>query len=210
MKEKVRKAGISPNAQSKTYYASNKKKKGTEWEQNIFNDSGADLNLVGGAKAEKDKVTLYEPPEKMEVEDVQGNEVKISGIEEYYIAEEPGGQKVRTHFYVADEMEGDDLLIGLTTMNKWGIIKKNFPNNDSERFLQSDEKTKTLQHHINRISAVESAKSENEGNDDEANSKEVNKAEGDEVTVNLTEKESSQKGRKEEHTRRKKKYKLEK
>ena len=51
---KIRKAGIPPNAQSKTHYAANKKKTGKEWEQNFFNDSGADLNLVGGARAEKD------------------------------------------------------------------------------------------------------------------------------------------------------------
>ena len=86
------------------------------------------------------------------------------------MAEEPGGQKVRTHFYVADKMEGNDILIGLKTMKKWGIIKEIFPNNDSEMFLKSDEKTKVLQHHINRISAAESAKSENECNDDKANS----------------------------------------
>ena len=107
-------------------------------------------------------------------------------------------------------MEGEDLLIGLKTMKKWGILPKDFPNNDSEKFLKSDQKTKVLQHHINRISAAESAKSENESIDDEANSTEVNKAEGDEVTVNLTEKESSQKRRKNERKMRKDTYKLEK
>ena len=66
---------------------------------------------MGGAKAEKDKVKVYKPPEKMDVEDVQGNEVKISGIAECYVADEPGGQSIKHHFYVAEEMEGEDLLI---------------------------------------------------------------------------------------------------
>ena len=159
---------------------------------------------MGGAKAEKEKVKVYEPPEKMDIEDVQGNKVKISGIAEYYVANEPGGQRVKNYFYVAEEMEGEDLLIGIKTMKRWEIVSENFPNNESEKFLKSDQKMKVLQHHINRISAAESAKSEGENIDDEANSTEVNKAEGDEVTVNLTEKESSQKRRKEERERRKK------
>ena len=72
----------------------------------------------------------------------------------------------------------------------------NFLNNESKKFLKWNQRTKVLQHHINRISAAESAKSEGENIDDEANSTEINNAEGDEVTVNLTKKESSQKQRK--------------
>ena len=85
-KAKVYKAGIPPNAQSKTYFASNKEKRGKGWRQNVFNDSGSDLNLVGRDKAARDKVIVHEKEEKMEVEDVQGNEVKVSGIAEYYVA----------------------------------------------------------------------------------------------------------------------------
>ena len=112
-----------------------------------FNNSGANLDLVGGAKAKKDKVNIYDPPEKMDVEDVQGNQVKISGIAEYYVANEPGGQRVKNYFYVAEEMEGDDLLIGIKTMKRWGIVSENFPHNESEKFLQSDKKMKVVQHH---------------------------------------------------------------
>ena len=42
----------------------------------------------------------------MDVEDVQGNEVNISGITEHYVAEEPGGQRIKHHFYVAEKWKG--------------------------------------------------------------------------------------------------------
>ena len=95
-------------------------------------------------------------------------------------------------------------------MKIWGIVPENFRNNEPEKFLKSDKKIKVLQHHINQISAAESAKSKGENIDDEANSTEINNAEGDEVTVNLTEKESSQKRRKNKRKMRRDTYKLEK
>ena len=48
-----------------------------ELEQNVFNNFSSDIDLIGGSKAEKDKVKVFKPPEKMDVEDVQGNQVKI-------------------------------------------------------------------------------------------------------------------------------------
>ena len=82
-------------------------------------------------------------------------------------------------------MEGADLLIGARTMIKWGVLPKIFPDMDKMKFLSSDKDLKLLQHHINRISAAESANTTNENN-----------ADSDEVTVNLSEKESIQKRRK--------------
>ena len=140
----------------------------------------------------------------------RGNEVKVSGIVDYYVADKPGGTKVRTHFFIADDMEGNDLLIGLTTMKAWGVLKPDFPDNDSEMFLKSAERERTIQHHINRIAAAKTAESKNEDNADKAHSEEVLKAEGDEVAVNLTEKQSSQQRRKEERLQKKTQYKKEK
>ena len=39
-------------------------------------------------------------------------------------------------------MEGEDLLIGIKTMKRWAILPKDFPNNESEKFLKSDKKMK--------------------------------------------------------------------
>ena len=149
-------------------------------------------------------MTIHPVEEKMEVEDIQGNDVTVSGIAEYFIARKPGGVRQRTFFYVADDMEGDDLLIGITTMKKWGILQEDFPKEDPEKFEKSSELAKSLDFHMNRI-----AKAAEKKPAEEAHSTEVLELEKGEVTVNLT-KTSSQQRRKEDRKDKKTQFKRQK
>ena len=67
----IQKAKITQNIQSKIMYTSNQMSEGKEWEQNIFDDSGSDLDLVGAEKVAKDGVETIKNMEKMDVENVQ-------------------------------------------------------------------------------------------------------------------------------------------
>ena len=46
----IRKATVLVDIQSKTMYTATKREKGKYWEQNVFNDSGLDFDLVGSQK----------------------------------------------------------------------------------------------------------------------------------------------------------------
>ena len=51
---------------------------------------------MGGEKAAKDEVETVMKTPKMEIENVQGNSVKIVGVAEYFIERTLGGERVKT------------------------------------------------------------------------------------------------------------------
>ena len=91
----IKKATVPVDIQNKIMYGATEREEGNYWELNDFNDSGSDFDLVGAEKAAKDVVRIVTEILQLDVEDVQVNPVKIVGVAEYFVAQTPGGQRVK-------------------------------------------------------------------------------------------------------------------
>ena len=72
-------------------------------------------------------VLIKEVPEGLEVVDFSGNKVDILGYT-YFLMAPIGCEKLKcTKFFISSAITDDELLIGLITMKRWGVVEKDFP-----------------------------------------------------------------------------------
>ena len=73
-------------------------------------------------------------------------------LAEYFKAKKTGGKRVLDKFWIAKDMEGDVLLIGIKTMIPWGVLDPDF---SDERFYSSEQSVQILHHHRKIISSLQ-------------------------------------------------------